>query len=162
MQKIIIFIFLFLTSVLSAQVEQNSELYQTLSKKDSLLFDATFGNNCDLEQLADLLSKDFEFYHDQSGMTPSKEVFIASVREGLCKLDYKARRELVKGSLEVYPLHNNGKLYGAIQKGEHRFYAKYEGREERLTSIAKFTHVWLLEEKTWRLSKGLSYDHQSP
>lgn len=161
MQKIIIFIFLFLTSVLSAQVDQNSELYQTLSKKDSLLFNAAF-NTCDLALLEGLLSKDFEFYHDQSGMTPSKEGFIAGVREGLCKLAYKARRELIKGSLEVYMLNNNGTLYGAIQKGEHRFYAKYEGQKEQVTSIAKFTHVWILEDGKWQFSRGLSYDHQSP
>ena len=151
---------LLLANVLPAQVEENPELFQTLRARDSLLFDVGF-NTCDISQFEALVSEDMEFYHDQSGITGSKADFIASIENGLCKLDYKARRELVEGSLKVFPMKNNGELYGAIQTGEHRFYAKYPDKEEVLTSTAKFTHLWLLEDGGWRLARVLSYDHEA-
>lgn len=36
-------------------------------------------------------------------------------------MDYKAIRKLEAGSLEVFPMYNDGKLDGALQKGFHRF-----------------------------------------
>ena len=81
------------------------------------------------------------------------------IKNGLCKMDYKATRELVAESLKVYPMKNQGKLYGAIQTGEHRFYAKYPDKEKVLTSTALFSHLWLLEDGEWKLSRVLSYDH---
>ena len=146
---------------LQAQVADTSELFQILSNRDSLLFQVGF-NTCDIRQFEQLVSEDFEFYHDQSGITPSKETFLAGTRDGLCKLDYQPLRELVDGSLKVFPLKNNGKLYGAIQTGEHRFLAKYPGKEPYETSAALFTHVWLLENGEWKLSRVLSFDHHSP
>ncbi|MCB9346071.1 MAG: nuclear transport factor 2 family protein [Lewinellaceae bacterium] len=154
-----LFLSLFFLSSLSAQVEENTELFQTLRAKDSLLFNVGF-NTCDISQFKALVSEDMEFYHDQSGITGSKADFIAGMENGLCKMEYKARRELVEGSLRVFPMNNNGNLYGAIQTGEHRFYAKYPEKEEVLTSTAIFTHLWLLEEGEWRLSRVLSYDHK--
>lgn len=144
---------------LNAQVEKSSDLYKDLKANDSLLFNIAY-NQCDVAQLEALLSDQFEFYHDQSGITASKADFVTSIREGLCKLPYTARRELVEQSLEVYPLYNNGVLYGAIQMGVHKFYAVEGNKPAYFTSIAKFTHLWLLEEDHWKLSKGLSYDHQ--
>ena len=156
----ILFLCLLLVNLLPAQVEEDSELFQTLRARDSLLFDVGF-NTCDIGQFRALVSEDMEFYHDQSGITSSKADFIAGTENGLCQLPYKARRELVQGSLQVFPMHNNGQLYGALQSGEHRFYAKYPDKEEMLTSVAKFTHLWLLEEGEWRLSRVLSYDHRA-
>ena len=147
--------------LLSAQVEENAELFQTLKAQDSLLFNVGF-NTCDIGQFEMLMSKDMEFYHDQSGITGSKAAFITGVKDGLCKLDYKARRELVEGSLQVFPMNSSGTLYGAIQTGQHRFYAKYPDKEEVLTSAAKSTHLWQLEEGGWKLTRVLSYDHHSP
>ncbi|MFT5922027.1 MAG: hypothetical protein ACI8TS_001359, partial [Flavobacteriales bacterium] len=51
----------------NAQVSEDSELYETLLKSDSLLFEEGF-NNCDLELVDRILSTDFEFYHDQNGI----------------------------------------------------------------------------------------------
>lgn len=162
MSKIPLIIFLFSNSLLLAQVDKNNELHQTLQVNDSLLFNAAF-NTCDIAQLETLLSEDCEFYHDQSGFTPTKAGFINSIKNGLCKMDYKPSRVLVKESLETFPLYNNGALYGAIQTGKHQFYAKYkEDQEEKLTSVAVFTHVWILEGEAWKLSRVLSYDHQAP
>lgn len=152
------FILLFCTASVSAQTD--TDLYKTLKTCDSLLFNVGF-NTCDISQFESLISEDFEFYHDKSGITSSKADFIAGIRDGLCKLNYKPRRELVENTLEVYPLYNNGVLYGAIQTGIHRFYALEKDKPEYQTGEAKFTHVWILENGKWRLSRGLSYDHRA-
>lgn len=146
---------------LNAQVAKDSELFKTLKTKDELLFNIGF-NKCDISQFENLVSDSFEFYHDQGGITPSKTAFISSIRDGLCKLNYTPRRELMEDSLEVYPLKNKDVLYGAIQMGIHRFYANEKDKPEYLTSTAKFTHIWKLENSEWKLSRVLSYDHQTP
>ena len=84
-------------------VQGVSELYKTLYTKDSLLFNVGF-NQCDITVFERLVSENFEFYHDQSGVTSSKATFIDGTRNGLCKLDYQPLRALVKGSLEAFPL----------------------------------------------------------
>lgn len=144
-----------------AQLEKTDQLHLSLQALDSTLFDAAF-NTCNFPVLNELISERCEFFHDQSGYVPGKEGFLENIK-GLCQLDYRPRRELIEGSLETYPLKNFDGLYGAIQTGNHRFYAKYPGEEkEKLTSVAQFTHVWILEGEVWRLAKVLSYDHQAP
>lgn len=153
--------FLLYVPVLAAQVDRSSDLYKTIRTRDSLLFDAGF-NTCDIKQFEALLSEDFEFYHDEAGMTRGKRAFIDDIRNGLCKLSYKPRRELVKGSMEVFRLEKKGTLYGAIQTGRHIFYAKEKDKPEYVTSNARFTHVWLLEKGIWKLGRSLSYEHLEP
>jgi CubicO group peptidase (beta-lactamase class C family) len=148
-----------LTLFANAQVEKSSALYKTIKEKDSLLFTIGF-NTCDITQFKKLLHDDFEFYHDQGGITSSKSEFIKSIQNGLCKLNYKPKRVLDEKSVEIYPLKNKGVLYGAIESGIHSFYALEENQEAYLTSIAKFTHVWLLENGNWKLSSGVSFDHK--
>lgn len=150
---------LLLTTLANAQVKKSSELYKTIKEKDSLLFNIGF-NNCDITQFKKLVSDNFEFYHDQFGITNSKFEFIKSIENGLCKLDYKPKRILDVKSLEIFPLKKNGVLYGALETGTHNFYAIEKNKDEYLTSIAKFTHLWILENGNWKLSKGLSYDHK--
>jgi len=150
---------LLLTTIIAAQVKKSSELYKTIKEKDSLLFNVGF-NNCDISQFKSLVSEKFEFYHDQAGITKSKSDFINGIENELCKLNYKPKRELVKKSLKVYPLKNNGVLYGAVQTGEHNFYAIEKGKPQYLTSVAQFSHLWLLEDGKWKLSKVLSYNHK--
>ena len=134
-----------------------SQLHQELAAKDQALFDAGF-NTCDMDALADLLNEDFEFYHDKWGQTASSRTqFVDSIR-GICErqkagTDYRARREVVPGSLVVYPLKN----YGAVQTGAHRFYRL---PENKLTESALFTHLWKQEDGKWRLARVLSYDHK--
>ena len=143
-------------------VENNEyqNVLETLRLKDSLLFELGF-NHCDTAQLKLLVSNDFEFYHDQSGITNSKESFIQSI-SGLCDLDYRPSRELAKGSLELHLLRENGKIYGAIQNGKHKFYGEESDRPKYLTSTADFTHLWIIEEGDWKLKRVLSYNHKTP
>ncbi|MDP2386675.1 MAG: serine hydrolase [Bacteroidota bacterium] len=160
MHKLKILFFLFLLSITSfGQVEKSSDLYKLIREKDSLLFTIGF-NTCDIKQFDNLVSENFEFYHDQEGVTNSKVAFISGIKSGLCKLQYKPKRTLAENSMEVYPLKKEGVLYGAIQTGTHNFYAIESDKSEYLTSVSKFTHVWMLENGNWKLTKGLSYDHK--
>ena len=74
-----------ITILANAQVEKSTELYKTIKEKDSLLFNIGF-NNCDITQFKKLVSDNFEFYHDQGGITNSKAEFIQSIENGNWKL----------------------------------------------------------------------------
>lgn len=162
MKRICVITFcLLLAAASKAQVDVASKLYVEIRANDSLLFSVGF-NTCDISQFELLLSEDFEFYHDKAGITSSKQEFINSIANGLCKMTYKALRELDEQSMQVFPLMKNGELYGAIQSGTHRFYAVEAGKQAVLTNIARYTHVWLLENGQWKLARGLSFDHQDP
>ncbi|KIO52151.1 serine hydrolase [Flavobacterium hibernum] len=144
-----------------SQEEKKPELYKTIMSKDSLLFDIGF-NTCDISQFENLYTDDFEFYHDKDSVS-NKTKFLYNLKNGICSptRKYNYRRELVEGSTEIYPLHNkNGVLYGAIQMSTHRFYEKSPGKPEEPGSFAKFTHLWLLQNKSWKLARSLSYDHK--
>ncbi|MCF6349358.1 MAG: nuclear transport factor 2 family protein [Flavobacteriaceae bacterium] len=141
---------------ITAQVEKSSELFKTLKRNDSLIFDSSF-NTCNLKILAKLINDDFEFYHDKSGVLEGKDDFIKNTKNGLCKSPHKLRRELINGTLEVFPLmKNDSEIYGAIQKGRHNFY-----ENEIRTSTAYFTHLWILKDDKWVLKRVLSYNHKS-
>jgi len=137
-------------------------LFETLKEHDSLLFEVSF-NKCNLEAINEIIAEDLEFYHDQSGITQSKEAFMDVMQNGICSPTNKtkSRRELVEGSLEVFPLYNNGELYGALQNGEHRFFESYDGTKETAGSIARFSHLWIQEDEKWTLKRVISYDHQN-
>ncbi|MFY0603425.1 MAG: DUF4440 domain-containing protein [Flavobacteriaceae bacterium] len=158
--KLILLIITFFLSLMSnAQVDTKSELFEQLKKNDSLLFESSF-NKCKTSDLIPLISEDFEFYHDQGGITNTKKDFVASVKKNICSNPKsKPKRELINGSLQVFALYNKGVLYGAIQKGKHNFFLIEEGKS-RATVTAYFTHLWILENKKWLLRRVLSYDHQ--
>ena len=154
--KYVVVVFVGLLSMaMFSQVEKTSALYKTLKVNDSIIFNASF-NTCNLKQLAALINVDFEFYHDKAGLMEGKDTFIENTKNGLCKSTANIRRVLDRDSLEVFSLHtNNGELYAAIQKGIHHFY-----ENDRKGSTAKFTHLWVLNDKKWTLKRVLSYDHK--
>ncbi len=149
-----------LANVCKAQNRNSTDIFRTLKQMDSLLFNIGF-NSCDTVQLAQLVSDDFEFYHDQSGMIESKDSFLRSI-PSLCQLSYKPSRKLMENSLMVYLLYKEDHLYGALQIGQHEFYAEEVGRSKYLTSTASFSHLWIIENGYWKLKRGISYDHISP
>ncbi len=156
---LIAFLTLSFSTVAIAQVDKKSELFKILKNNDSLIFKVGF-NTCDMSQFENLIFDDLEFYHDKSGVINSKLDFIKVMKNGICnaKNNSKLRRELKKNSLEVFPLYNNNKLYGAIQQGEHLFYETVNNKET-LNGNAKFSHLWLLENNKWKLKRVLSYNH---
>lgn len=139
---------------------ENQVVFNVLKARDSMLFSLVF-EQFDTVQLKYLISEDFEFYHDQNGITASRSAFFKGVA-GLGSNPYKTRRVVAANSLKVFPLYDKGQLYGAIQTGRHHFIALEPGKPERLTSTAVFSHLWLLEKGNWKLKRVLSYDHQAP
>nr|WP_199001236.1 serine hydrolase [Flavobacterium sp. ASV13] len=160
LKVILVGILLFQFHIGFSQEEKNSELYKTIMSKDSLLFNIGF-NTCDVGQFENLLSDNFEFYHDKDSIQ-DKALFLKKIRKGLCSSTktYQARRDLVKGSTEIYPLSKNGVLYGALQVGIHQFFEPAPGGKDKFGSTARFTHLWILENGIWKLRRSFSYDHQ--
>ena len=149
-----------LSPLVQSQVNEDSTLFIELNKMDSLVFIEGF-NKCNLLKLEKLIPSDFEFYHDVGGRS-DKNKFMSDMKMNLCSSpNKKPIRKLVEGSLEVYPLYNNGELYGAIQNGTHEFYIAEPEKELHRTGIAKFTSTWLLIDGNWVLKNALSFDHKA-
>lgn len=119
-------------------------------------------NDCNIEKLAQLNTDDLEFYHDLGGVMIGKAKFVAAMKNNICASpDRKVRREAIAESIRIYPLKSNGNLYGSIISGEHRFYNSEKGKAEHLSGRARFTHVLLLKDGAWSVSRVLSFDHSS-
>lgn len=143
----------------TAQEAKNSELFLALKKQDSLLFEKGF-NQCDLIYLDSVIHKDINFYHDQGGIQ-NRALFFEAVKKNICAgAGPKPVRKADPESLAVFPMYSNGKLYGAIQHGTHRFYLREPGKADIPTSTARFTHLYLLENGKWMLKEVLSYNHR--
>lgn len=131
-------------------IKSDAELTRAISALDTQLFDAY--TNCDIDKLGSLVVDDLEFYHDKTGLAVGKQPFLVAIKNNICG---KVRRELVKGSLEVYPL----KGYGAVEIGTHRFY--HPGTQDHdVVGEAKFVQLWQYKDGTWKVSRVISYDHE--
>jgi hypothetical protein len=150
------------SGIATAQVDQKSDLFKTLKAKDSILFKIGF-NKCEVNKSAKLMSNDLEFYHDKGGVTNSKAEFVNIMKNGLCKSNNpeKTYRLLVEGSLEVFPMYDNGKLYGALQNGKHFFSPDEDMTFEKTNNYALFSHLWIIENNEWKLKRVISYNHVS-
>lgn len=132
-----------------AQETNQGELFQLLKEQDSLLFSIGF-NECNLTQVDQLISDDFEFFHDKDGTIHSKNDFINTLKKNLCGSGKNMlKRKLKAGSLEVFPLYRDTELYGVLQNGVHTFGS----------TSARFSHLWLLEDGDWQLTRVISYAH---
>jgi hypothetical protein len=137
------------------------QLFDEIAAKDKALFDAVF-NTCDVSVVKDLVAENFEFYHDKDGLNETSGAHFVDDIAKHCEriqqgVDFRARRELVKDSLAVYPLNN----YGAVETGRHNFYAIEEGKPDRMTESAQFLQIWKKDEAgQWKLTRVVSYDHK--
>jgi hypothetical protein len=130
---------------------ESKELYDTIAFMDSILFDAF--NTGNLDKIKTLFSDSLEFYHDLGGVT-NYDQNMNSFKKSFGN-ERKVRRELIKGSLEVFPI----KDYGAVEIGIHRFYGTESGHQEKLGSEAKFLMVWQKKNNNWKISRVVSYGH---
>ena len=127
-------------------------------QQDALFWKAY--NVCDVEAMAGFFTEDMEFYHDRGGMTLGLASFVGTLRNNLCgRPDSRLKREAVEGTVHVFPLEKEKTVYGAILSGEHVFYILDKGKPERLDGHARFTHLWLLKDGVWKMTRVLSYDH---
>lgn len=142
-----------------AQVAEDSDLYRQILAADRTLFERGF-NQCDLAALERILSPGFRFVHDQNGLS-DKAQFLKGFDESICSHpERKPIRLLTPGSMQVFALRSEGKLYGAIQTMQNRYMIREPGRDLYETSSGRVTNLWLLEEGLWRLRESLSYDHR--
>ncbi|MBB6142555.1 hypothetical protein HNQ77_000493 [Silvibacterium bohemicum] len=137
-------------SPLQAQTAATPDpLYQTIAALDAQLFDAY--NHCDLAKFGSLLDDDLEFYHDKGGFSRGRQAVVDGVKNNICG---KVTRELVPGTLEVYPIAN----YGAVEIGVHRFH--HPGHEDvDGVGEAKFVHLWQNKNGVWKVTRVISFDH---
>ena len=109
---------------------QSVEQQETINR--SAIFDAF--NKHDVDRLMSMFTDDLEFYHDTGGLTnyqQSQESFkkmFASTPD--------IRRDLVKGSPEIFPI----KDHGAIEIGEPRFCHRENGKDD--CGTFKFAMIW--------------------
>ena len=156
-----IFILFLFFGNLEAQIEKNSPLFLELKKQDSIFFDRGF-NNCDIAYLEKTIDNNLKFYHDNGGFQ-DKKLFLERTKQNLCSNpNQKPIRKVIESSLKVFPLYDNGNLYGAIQTGEHQFFTREKNKEDVLGGQAKFTSVWTKKDGNWIMSDVLSYDHGDP
>jgi len=133
------------------------KLTQTILYKDSLFWVAY--NNCDYNNYGQFFTDDLEFYHDKGGITNGLAALTEVSKKNLCSNpDFRIRREAMPGTLKVFPMHKSDTIYGAIFSGDHFFYVTEKGKE-RLSGKASFTHLWLLQNGEWKMTRILSYDH---
>jgi hypothetical protein len=154
----VLFLLPVVASAQSVEKDETSRLNETILHIDSLFWRAY--NNCHIDSMRLFFTDDVEFYHDKGGLTTTSEKLAESMKTGLCgREDWRLRREVVPGTLVVYPLKSNGKIYGAIQSGEHVFYIREAGKKEYLDGHARFTNVWRNTNGEWKMARILSYDH---
>lgn len=130
----------------------DTALHDTIAALDHEVFDAF--NHCadpaQLQEHAGYFASDVEFYHDTGGVTWTREAMLANTRNYACG---HYTRELVPGTLQVYPV----KDFGAISRGVHRFCQVAAGRCD---GEADFTMVWRLRDGKWEITRVLSYGHR--
>jgi hypothetical protein len=145
---LLVVLFVFDTSRASAQSPAPDPLFQTIHSLDAKLFDAY--NHCDLKVMASLVSDDLEFYHDKTGLARGRQSFLNSIRQNICG---KVTRELVPGTLQVYPLAH----YGAVEIGTHRFH--HPGEQKDDVGEAQFIMLWRNNGDIWQITRVISFDH---
>jgi hypothetical protein len=146
--------------ILEAQdnTRDNAQVTSAILHRDSLFWQAY--NACDIDAMKSFFTADLEFYHDRGGITSGRDSMAAATRHGICSSDsVHVRREAIAGTVHVFPMRKDGVVYGAVLSGDHRFYVKQNGKHEYLDGQAKFTHLWVLKDGEWKMSRVLSYDH---
>lgn len=133
-----------------APTAQSRELSDTIERMDAKIFEAFNTHNA--EALMSMFTEDLEFYQDNDGLKKYQQV-----KEDFTKMFASAsdiKRNLVKDTLEVYPI----KDYGAIEIGAHRFCHTEGGKEE--CGTFQFAMVWRKTGDSWKISRVLSYGHK--
>ena len=137
----------------AATVLAGDDLTTTVATLDRAVFDSF--NRCQdpaqLEKHAGYFDPEVEFYHDTGGVTWTREAMLENTRKHACG---HYTRELVDGSLQVFPV----KDFGAIAQGSHRFCEVATGKCE---GLADFVMLWHRHDGTWSITRVLSYGHRA-
>jgi hypothetical protein len=126
-------------------VPDDKALYDAIVRADSIFFEAY--NNCRLPVVDSMISHNIEFYHDQGGLSTSQPQLMEALKNNICG---KVTRELLPGSIEVYPIHD----YGAVEMGLHAFHNNQEPGHK--IHFSKFVHIWHKENGQWKMTRVIS------
>lgn len=124
-------------------------LRSLVARLDHAMFEAY--NAHDVDGLMSWFTADLEFYHDTGGLLDFEQV-----KSGFTNVfanNPDIRRELVDGSLAVYPIQG----YGAIEIGAHRFCHTENGKPD--CGTFQFMQVWRFKDGAWKVSRDVSYGH---
>ena len=129
--------------------KQDDKLYSEIAALDSIVFGAF--NSRDVNQFREYFTEDLEFFHDKGGLTGFDHTikFLESIKASNGDL----KRELVKESLEVYPIPG----YGAMQIGAHRFCHMENNQVD--CGTFRFVHIWQKKDGKWKITRVVSYGH---
>lgn len=159
MKNFIVFFFIILPILNFCQLAKTDSLYATMLQLDAKIFEKGF-NQCDFSFYDAIVANDLEFYHDKGGSLFGKEEFINSMKNGICKSEFKPKRELDLSTFSVYPMENNGKIYSAITEGSH-FFSELQSGKRVKGGKAKFSILWLLDNGSWKMKRVFSYNHEA-
>ena len=130
-------------------LKPTDDLYKEIAHQDSILFNAF--NNRDIETFKNKFTTDLEFYHDKGGLT-NLDYTVESLKRTAAQ-NNGLRRDLVPGSLEVYPIPN----YGAVQIASHTFCHQENGKQD--CGTFKLVHVWHKTPEGWKITRVVSVGH---
>lgn len=136
-----------------AETAEDARLRETIHRLDQELFDSF--NKCEdsaeLARHASYFAKDVEFYHDNGGVTWSRDAMLANTKQYACG---KYTRELVEEIFKVSPV----KDFGAIATGVHRF---CQNDTNECAGEAEFVMVWRNTNGKWEVTRSLSFGHRA-
>jgi Domain of unknown function (DUF4440) len=141
---------LFWASSISGNAQPaDKNLYQEILKQDSLVFTAF--NNRNVELFKKMFSEELEFFHDKGGLTGFDHTinFLNDLQNKKSNL----KRELIKETMEVYPIPG----YGAMQIGEHSFCHTENNKQD--CGTFKFVNIWQKKDDGWQITRVVSYNH---
>lgn len=126
----------------------NQQLYNTIVRLDSIFFEDYNTCSVNLDKYGSFFSDNIEFYHDQGGLLTSKQDIIDATKKNICG---KVTRELIKGSIEVYPI----KDFGAVEMGLHKFHNNQEpvGTPSK---VGRFIIIWESVNDEWKIKRVVS------
>jgi Domain of unknown function (DUF4440) len=132
----------------------SSELYKKIAELDRELFEGF--NACDMATMRNLMEPEVEFYQDNDTTTYSRDQLEPSFRDrcGANNVS-KLRRELIPGSMEVYPL----KDYGALEIAKHDFFIMEDGKKGNLAASPNLILIWRNDHGHWAVTRVISYGH---
>ncbi len=126
----------------------DQQLHDSIVYLDSVFFAAYNTCNINLETHANFYDDSIEFYHDKGGLMNNKQEIVEATKKNVCG---KVTRELVKGSIEVYPI----KGYGAIEMGLHKFHNNTDASSANVRA-GKFVIIWKHKNNQWKITKVIS------
>lgn len=149
-----VFLFFFVISCAHAQngyTPKDRKMYKQIAHMDSVMFDAF--NSQNMKVLQSIFAEDVEFYNDGGGVSDYKSTMANFKAMFDRNADSGLHRDLIPGSLEVYPVPG----FGAIELGIHTFTHIENGKKD--VGTQKFIETWGFKKNEWKVTRLISLGH---